>query len=435
MKMKRVMLILPMLLMPGTACMAQFPNTGGGGTPGGTSGQIQTNNGSGGFGALPVPLGISSGGTGTGTTGANSLPSGFAASGTNADITSLTALTGAQIGGYFGGVTTVSTSTATLTASSGSLVEITYSGGNCTITLPDATTCAGKPFLINQTTANQGLISPVNSQTVGGVSGTGVFSLSAHAMYCIISDGANWLAFTPAMPQPSQMSTGQVLWVSNKYINVTSVGTSGQPLQSGGTSVPVWGYTVEATTTTTASTLALTATSSRNQKLNCASNAITVTLNDATACANKRYTFTKSDSTTNAVTFNTTSSQTVSGIASGVITLTQQWQTLTIYSDGSNWIIDNAPRDIPAPIQTTVNGSSSGSFIYVQPVTGPSEKKVIIYCNNVTDTGTTITYPTPFTHTPAIIANDGLTIVTISNTSVTIPATTSQSGFIILEGF
>ena len=35
-----------------------------GGTPGGTSGQIQTNNGSGGFGALPVPLQVPSGGTG-----------------------------------------------------------------------------------------------------------------------------------------------------------------------------------------------------------------------------------------------------------------------------------------------------------------------------------------------------------------------------------
>ena len=34
-----------------------------GGTPGGTSGQIQTNNGSGGFGALAVPLPVGSGGT------------------------------------------------------------------------------------------------------------------------------------------------------------------------------------------------------------------------------------------------------------------------------------------------------------------------------------------------------------------------------------
>lgn len=37
---------------------------GGGGSPGGSSGQIQTNNGSGGFGALAVPLPVASGGTG-----------------------------------------------------------------------------------------------------------------------------------------------------------------------------------------------------------------------------------------------------------------------------------------------------------------------------------------------------------------------------------
>ena len=40
---------------------------GGGGSPGGSSGQIQTNNGSGGFRALAVPLPVASGGTGLGT--------------------------------------------------------------------------------------------------------------------------------------------------------------------------------------------------------------------------------------------------------------------------------------------------------------------------------------------------------------------------------
>ena len=39
----------------------------GGGSPGGTSGQIQTNNGSGGFGALAVPLPVADGGTGLAT--------------------------------------------------------------------------------------------------------------------------------------------------------------------------------------------------------------------------------------------------------------------------------------------------------------------------------------------------------------------------------
>ena len=44
-----------------------------GGSPGGTAGQIQTNNGSGGFGALPQPLPVGSGGTGLGTLTANAV--------------------------------------------------------------------------------------------------------------------------------------------------------------------------------------------------------------------------------------------------------------------------------------------------------------------------------------------------------------------------
>jgi hypothetical protein len=52
-----------------------------GGSPGGSSGQIQTNNGAGGFGALAVPLPIASGGTGltawpNATTVTASIPSG-----------------------------------------------------------------------------------------------------------------------------------------------------------------------------------------------------------------------------------------------------------------------------------------------------------------------------------------------------------------------
>ena len=51
-----------------------------GGAPGGTAGQIQTNNGSGGFGALPQPLPVGSGGTGLGTLTANAVVLGNGAS-------------------------------------------------------------------------------------------------------------------------------------------------------------------------------------------------------------------------------------------------------------------------------------------------------------------------------------------------------------------
>ena len=49
-------------------------------SPGGSSGQIQTNNGSGGFGALAVPLGVASGGTGLGTLTAHAVVLGAATS-------------------------------------------------------------------------------------------------------------------------------------------------------------------------------------------------------------------------------------------------------------------------------------------------------------------------------------------------------------------
>ena len=49
-------------------------------SPGGSSGQIQTNNGSGGFGALAVPLGVASGGTGLGTLTAHAVVIGAATS-------------------------------------------------------------------------------------------------------------------------------------------------------------------------------------------------------------------------------------------------------------------------------------------------------------------------------------------------------------------
>ena len=71
---------------------------------------------------------------------------------------------------------------------------------------------------------------------------------------------------------------------------------------------------------------------------NTSSNAITVTLPDATKTLNF-YTVKKTDSSTNIVTVNTTSSQTIDGVGSTSVTIPISQMSLTFASDGSNWNI------------------------------------------------------------------------------------------------
>jgi hypothetical protein len=62
----------------------------------------------------------------------------------------------------------------------------------------------------------------------------------------------------------------------------------------------------------------------------------TITLPDATGCAGRLYRLTKVDSSANAVTVNTTASQTIDGATS--ISLATQWTDAVVQSDGSNWL-------------------------------------------------------------------------------------------------
>lgn len=65
--------------------------------------------------------------------------------------------------------------------------------------------------------------------------------------------------------------------------------------------------------------------------------AFTVTLPTAVGIAGRHYTVKKTDSSANAVTVATTSSQTIDGAATAV--LSSQYQFVTVVSDGANWSI------------------------------------------------------------------------------------------------
>jgi hypothetical protein len=62
------------------------------------------------------------------------------------------------------------------------------------------------------------------------------------------------------------------------------------------------------------------------------------TLPDATQCSGLEYVYVKTDSGTT-TTFLTQSGQTMSGVASGGLTLTEQWEWKRFRSNGTNWLV------------------------------------------------------------------------------------------------
>lgn len=84
---------------------------------------------------------------------------------------------------------------------------------------------------------------------------------------------------------------------------------------------------------------------------------------------------------------------------------------------------------------------TAGSVSWVMPFQGSSYKKFLLWLAGASTTGLTITFPTAFVHAPAIVgvaagAETGITTgVTATTTTLTLPSYTTQTGWLIVEGF
>ncbi|MBO3463821.1 hypothetical protein G7B40_001355 [Aetokthonos hydrillicola Thurmond2011] len=138
----------------------------------------------------------------------------------------------------------------------------------------------------------------------------------------ILNTSASPVSYTPLY----LANTGNVL------INTTTDDNSGNALQVNG-SAKVQGFTTAINTRTSAYTLTSTDSTIRGDAT---SAAFTLTLPSSATNTGRMYRIIKVDSSANAITINTTSSQTINGAST--ITLSSQWSSATLISDGTNWL-------------------------------------------------------------------------------------------------
>lgn len=121
----------------------------------------------------------------------------------------------------------------------------------------------------------------------------------------------------------------------------------------------------------------------------------TATLPTAVGVAGKRYKFVHAGtSVTQVYTFNTTSSQTIGGIASGALILTYNGDVLWIESDGANWLVLRMPL--------------MKNFLYLDGGNGRGSTNTAVrrFTNNREFSGTAMTYADSSTNGMSVTINE-----------------------------
>ncbi len=149
--------------------------------------------------------------------------------------------------------------------------------------------------------------------------------------------------------------------VSYTYTLPTTAGTVGQFQATDGTGVQSYRYVNKPTAVQTGTYAATNDESVILVDPNSIAS-FTVTLPTAVGVNGKTYTIKQTSSGTNVVTIATTSSQTIDGLASGVFKIGQQFDSMTVMSDNTNWrVLGSYPLVQSRYSQTTGQSINSAS--------------------------------------------------------------------------
>ncbi len=250
-----------------------------------------------------------------------------------------------------------------------------------TITLPTAVGCDGRSYLVKNASTTGPTpvltIATTSGQTIDGAASWTL--LSANESITVISNGSNWHVATQSAPVTANTRWTQdgdnvaaiksLGTTSNYSLPFITNNTEKMRLTNSGslgiaTTTPNSTFDVRGSVSTNyrAFTTATTAGATDNLLVFTGSSATTITLPTAVGCDGRSYMIKNASATgpTPALTIATTSAQTIDGAASW--SLTSVNETITLISNGANWMV--AAQSLPGGSGTnwTQNGNSVPSL-------------------------------------------------------------------------